>query len=196
MNVSGTVDSNSNTGGIVTFSKGSIQGCSFIGSISCSGGTVAAGIVGDSRGTITSCWNASTISINSNAARIYAGGIAGYSTDNINSCYNLGRVTASEAANLYVGGILGYRGGGDVSYCYTRKATDGGTEAAVGFTEYASYLSCLATLSDEQMRGAVFQYTNESSNSNIVTELRKGDNAYWQYRTGDYPWLGFYTSLI
>ena len=100
VNVEGSINcSDQYVGGIVGYSQGDIEGCSFSGHISTSGDYVG-GIAGYTKKAISKCHNKGTIK-GSN----WVGGIVGQSESNtsINSCSNIGNIIGTNE----VGGIAG-----------------------------------------------------------------------------------------
>ncbi|MBR3439143.1 MAG: hypothetical protein IKH13_06550, partial [Clostridia bacterium] len=103
-----------NIGGIAYENRGTIQNCSFDGSITCSYDS-AAGIAGKNYGTITDCYNTGNIS-----GDYPVGGIAGNNHGTVTDCYNTGSVTGNDD----VGGIAGFSNG-TVADCYNTGIVSG-----------------------------------------------------------------------
>ena len=105
-------------GGIAHKNKGTIQNCSFDGSIvgGDDSGGVAGGIACKNYGTITDCCNTGTVSGYS-----YVGGIAGDNYGTISNCYNTGDVSGYQD----VGGIVGFNSNGTVKNCYNTGSVTG-----------------------------------------------------------------------
>ena len=94
LNVSGSVSPSNGcnyVGGIAGTSWGSLENCSFYGSIS--GKNYVGGIVGDNHGTVSNCSFSGTVD-----GKRFSGGIAGYSEGLIRDCRNTGdvNITVSE----------------------------------------------------------------------------------------------------
>ncbi len=101
-------------GGIAHENRGTIQNCSFGGSITCSDDS-AAGIACDNFGTITDCYNNGTVSGNSPV-----GGIAGNNRGTVTNSCNTGSVTGNNA----VGGVAGLNNNAVIN-CFNTGAVSG-----------------------------------------------------------------------
>ena len=104
-----------NIGGIAHENRGTIQNCSFDGSITCSYDS-AAGIAGTNYGTLTNCYNTGSVS-----GSYDVGGIAGKNYGTITNCYNTGDVSGTDG---YVGGIAGDNKG-TITNCYNTGSVTG-----------------------------------------------------------------------
>ncbi len=137
MNVTGTITQNGtgtnvSTGGIVglNMADGTIDNCSFSGTVSGTGCDQVGGIVGQNNGTVINSRSAATIS-----GRTSVGGIAGVNNGTIENSYNTGNITGTNQ----VGGIAGANSGtgsfikirnsyntGDITATTTSTANAGG----------------------------------------------------------------------
>ena len=153
LNVSGTVNSTvSYVGGIVgKVQAGTIENCSFSGSVSSSKskayvGGIAGGL-NSANVTISGCANTADVTGG------YAGGILGYwrTAATIQNCYNTGSITGSDKA----GGIVGQLQKGSIENCYSTGAV-GGTAAQFGgifaFSN-AAVKNCYYTLPEAETLG-------------------------------------------
>ena len=104
----------SQAGGVVGFSRGTIENCSVSGSVS---GTVyVGGVVGAQwGGSITGCSSSATVK-----GKHYVGGVAGEKWGTMTACYATGNVTLEIASqkNNFGGGVVGLNGGSRVLACY------------------------------------------------------------------------------
>ena len=106
----------SQAGGVVGFSRGTIENCSVSGSVS---GTVyVGGVVGAQwGGSITGCSSSATVK-----GTVDVGGVAGQTNSNatMTACYATGNVTLEIAPinNIDVGGAVGFNGGSRILACY------------------------------------------------------------------------------
>ena len=98
-------------GGICGNNNGTIENCSFSGSIS---GSNAGGVCGENSGTITNCCNTGSIS-GSNV-----GGVCGENSGTITNCCNTGSV--SGLSDAHVGGVCGTNSG-TITNCYWLEGT-------------------------------------------------------------------------
>lgn len=126
LTISGDFSGSSNIGGIAGQNYGTISGCTFTGSVTCTKSNVGS-IAGKNFGTITGCRNNGAVTGGENAGGIvglndtdgsverstnngsvsgslYVGGIAGTNNNSIENCHNAGEVTAT---NKKAGGIVG-----------------------------------------------------------------------------------------
>ena len=153
LNVSGTVNSTvSYVGGIVgKVQAGTIENCSFSGSVSSSKskayvGGIAGGL-NSANVTISGCANTADVTGG------YAGGILGYwrTAATIQNCYNTGSITGSDKA----GGIVGQLQKGSIENCYSTGVV-GGTAAQFGgifaFSN-AAVKNCYYTLPEAETLG-------------------------------------------
>lgn len=150
LNVSGTVSCGTKNyvGGIVgKVQAGTIENCSFSGSVT---GGYTGGIAGGLNGndvTISGCANLAAVTGTT------AGGILGYwkNTAAIRDCYNTGSVTGSVKA----GGIVGQLQKGSIENCYSTGVV-GGTAAQFGgifaFSN-AAVKNCYYTLPEAETLG-------------------------------------------
>ena len=115
---SGTVEGDGNVGGIAGYSSdgSSIQACSSSGTVS--GTNYAGGIAGSSNGgSIQACSSSATVS-----GTNYAGGIAGRSNGgSIQACSS----SATVIGTHYPGGIAGFNTGGSIQACFSSATVDG-----------------------------------------------------------------------
>ena len=106
----------SQAGGVVGFSRGTIENCSVSGSVS---GTVyVGGVVGAQwNGSITGCSSSATVK-----GTVYVGGVAGQTNGGatLTACYATGNVIIEIAPkkNISGGGLVGTNGGKGVRACY------------------------------------------------------------------------------
>ena len=107
---------NSNTGGVVGYSWGTIENCSVSGSVS---GTVyVGGVVGAQiDGSITGCSSSATVK-----GTVDVGGVAGQtnSSATLTACYATGNVTIeiNPAKNIAGGSLVGMNAGSSLLACY------------------------------------------------------------------------------
>ena len=104
----------SQAGGVVGFSRGTIENCSVSGSVS--GTDCVGGVVGSQKaGSIIGCCTSATVK-----GTHYVGGVAGEKWGTMTACYATGNVTLEIASqkNLYGGGVVGLNGGSRVLACY------------------------------------------------------------------------------
>ena len=104
----------SQAGGVVGFSRGTIENCSVSGSVS--GTDCVGGVVGSQKaGSIIGCCTSATVK-----GTHYVGGVAGEKWGTMTACYATGNVTLEIASqkNLYGGGVVGFNGGSRVLACY------------------------------------------------------------------------------
>ena len=106
----------SQAGGVVGFSRGTIENCSVSGSVS---GTVyVGGVVGAQwNGSITGCSSSATVK-----GTVYVGGVVGQTNGGatLTACYATGNVIIEIAPtkNISGGGLVGMNGGKGVRACY------------------------------------------------------------------------------
>lgn len=129
LNVEGAIDckTSNNIGGIVgrIQGAGTIEGCSFSGSVK--GGYTGgiAGLINNSAGAkILNCFNEAAVTGTT------AGGILGHSTQSaaIESCYNTGTIIGSNRS----GGIVGQLSNGSLERCYNIGSVGGAASSGVG----------------------------------------------------------------
>ncbi len=115
----GTVSGNSNVGGVVGSSNGTmntVTNCYNEGNVSGTGERVG-GVVGYSNGgTMTNCYNKGTVSGSSSV-----GGVVGSSIGTVTNCYNEGNVSGTSER---VGGVVGI-GNRIVTNCYNKGTVSG-----------------------------------------------------------------------
>lgn len=190
LNVSGTVNSTVNyVGGIVgKVQAGTIENCSFSGSVSSSKskayvGGIAGGL-NSANVTISGCANTADVTGG------YAGGILGYwrTAATIQNCYNTGSITGSDKA----GGIVGQLSSGTIENCYSTGVV-GGTAAQFGgifaFSN-AAVKNCYYTLPETEVLGgkaaAATQITSPEGLADKLGNAFKEDTAD---ANGGYPIL-------
>ena len=106
----------SQAGGVVGFSRGTIENCSVSGSVS---GTVyVGGVVGAQwNGSITGCSSSATVK-----GTVYVGGVAGQTNGGatLTACYATGNVIIEidPVKNISGGGLVGMNGGNGLFACY------------------------------------------------------------------------------
>lgn len=187
LNVSGTVSCGTKNyvGGIVgKVQAGTIENCSFSGSVT---GGYTGGIAGGLNGnnvTISGCANLAAVTGTT------AGGILGYwkNTAAIRDCYNTGSVTGSAKA----GGIVGQLQKGSIENCYSTGVV-GGTAAQFGgifaFSN-AAVKNCYYTLPETEVLGgkaaAATQITSPEGLADKLGNAFKEDTAG---ANGGYPIL-------
>ena len=187
LNVSGTVSCGTKNyvGGIVgKVQAGTIENCSFSGSVT---GGYTGGIAGGLNGnnvTISGCANLAAVTGTT------AGGILGYwkNTAAIRDCYNTGSVTGSAKA----GGIVGQLQKGSIENCYSTGVV-GGTAAQFGgifaFSN-AAVKNCYYTLPEIEVLGgkaaAATQITSPEGLADKLGNAFKEDTAG---ANGGYPIL-------
>ena len=178
LNVSGTVSCGTKNyiGGIVgKVQAGTIENCSFSGSVT---GGYTGGIAGglnSNNVTISGCVNAADVTGTT------AGGILGYwkNTAAIRDCYNTGSVTGSAKA----GGIVGQLQKGSIENCYSTGVV-GGTAAQFGgifaFSS-ATVENCYYTLPETEVLGgtaaAATQITSPEGLADKLGNAFKEDTA-------------------
>ena len=150
LNVSGTVSCGTKNyvGGIVgKVQAGTIENCSFSGSVT---GGYTGGIAGglnSNNVTISGCVNAADV------AGTTAGGILGYWKNNaaIRDCYNTGSVTGSAKA----GGIVGQLNKGTIENCYSIGDIGGKASQKGGIFAFsnAAVKNCYYTLPETEVLG-------------------------------------------
>nr|WP_302966136.1 fimbrillin family protein [uncultured Prevotella sp.] len=169
----------SQAGGVVGFSRGTIENCSVSGSVS---GTVyVGGVVGAQlEGSITGCSSSTTVK-----GTVYVGGVAGQTNRSatLTACYATGNVIIEihPTNNISGGGLVGFNGGNGVWACYaTGNVTSTGSSTGKvhisGFLgdNYTTVTACYWKNNHEQGIG----YKKEGT----VTEVTKvdGTGVTWQ----------------
>ena len=167
----------SQAGGVVGFSRGTIENCSVSGSVS---GTVyVGGVVGAQwGGSITGCSSSATVK-----GTVDVGGVAGQtnSSATLTACYATGNVTLEidPKKNIAGGGLVGMNAGSSLLACYaTGNVTSTGSSTGYvhigGFlgNNYTTVTACYWKNNHEQGIG----YNNK------VTEATKvdGTDVTWQ----------------
>ena len=153
LNVSGTVNSTVNyVGGIVgKVQAGTIENCSFSGSVSSSKskayvGGIAGGL-NSANVTISGCANTADVTGG------YAGGILGFwkTAATIQNCYNTGSITGSDKS----GGIVGQLNKGTIENCYSIGDIVGKASQKGGIFAFSSATvkNCYYTLPETEVRG-------------------------------------------
>ena len=172
LNVSGTVNSTvSYVGGIVgKVQAGTIENCSFSGSVSSSKskayvGGIAGGL-NSANVTISGCANTADVTGG------YAGGILGYGkkTIAIRDCYNTGSITGSDKA----GGIVGQLQKGTIENCYSIGDIGGKASQKGGIFAFsnATVENCYYTLPEtETFGGTAAAATQITSPEGLADEL-------------------------
>ena len=178
LNVSGTVSCGTKNyvGGIVgKVQAGTIENCSFSGSVT---GGYTGGIAGGLNGndvTISGCVNAADVTGTT------AGGILGYwkTTAAIQNCYNTGSVTGSAKA----GGIVGQLSSGTIENCYSIGDIGGKASQKGGIFAFSSATvkNCYYTLPETEVRGgtaaAATQITSPEGLADKLGSAFKEDTA-------------------
>ena len=187
LNVSGTVSCGTKNyvGGIVgKVQAGTIENCSFSGSVT---GGYTGGIAGglnSNNVTISGCVNAADVTGTT------AGGILGYwkTTAAIQNCYNTGSVTGSAKA----GGIVGQLQKGSIENCYSTGVV-GGTAAQFGgifaFSN-AAVKNCYYTLPEaETLGGTAAAAAHITSPEGLADKLGNAFKEDTAGANGGYPIL-------
>ena len=172
LNVSGTVNSTVNyVGGIVgKVQAGTIENCSFSGSVSSSKksayvGGIAGGLY-SANVTISGCANTADVTGG------YAGGILGYwrTAATIQNCYNTGSITGSDKA----AGIVAHLNKGTIENCYSIGAVGGAAAQKGGIFGFsgAAVKSCYYTLPEtESVTGTAAAATQITSPEGLADKL-------------------------
>ncbi len=172
LNVSGTVNSTVNyVGGIVgKVQAGTIENCSFSGSVSSSKksayvGGIAGGLY-SANVTISGCANTADVTGG------YAGGILGYwrTAATIQNCYNTGSITGSDKA----AGIVAHLNKGTIENCYSIGAVGGAAAQKGGIFGFsgAAVKSCYYTLPEtESVTGTATAATQITSPEGLAGKL-------------------------
>lgn len=181
LNVSGTVNSTVNyVGGIVgKVQAGTIENCSFSGSVSSSKksayvGGIAGGLY-SANVTISGCANTADVTGG------YAGGILGYwkTAATIQNCYNTGSITGSNKA----AGIVAHLNKGTIENCYSIGAVGGAAAQKGGIFGFsgAAVKNCYYTLPEtESVTGtatAATQITSPDGLADMLGNAFKEDTA-------------------
>lgn len=172
LNVSGTVNSTvSYVGGIVgKVQAGTIENCSFSGSVSSSKskayvGGIAGGLY-SANVTISGCANTADVTGG------YAGGILGYwrTAATIQNCYNTGSITGSDKA----AGIVAHLNKGTIENCYSIGAVGGAAAQKGGIFGFsgAAVKNCYYTLPEtESVTGTATAATQITSPEGLADKL-------------------------
>lgn len=172
LNVSGTVNSTVNyVGGIVgKVQAGTIENCSFSGSVSSSKskayvGGIAGGL-NSANVTISGCANTADVTGG------YAGGILGFwkKAATIQNCYNTGSITGSDKA----GGIVGQLSSGTIENCYSIGDIGGKASQKGGIFAFSSATvkNCYYTLPEtETFGGTAAAATQITSPDGLAAKL-------------------------
>lgn len=181
LNVSGTVNSTVNyVGGIVgKVQAGTIENCSFSGSVSSSKskayvGGIAGGL-NSANVTISGCANTADVTGG------YAGGILGFwkKAATIQNCYNTGSITGSDKA----GGIVGQLSSGTIENCYSIGDIGGKASQKGGIFAFsnATVKNCYYTLPETETFGgtaaAAMQITSPEGLADKLGSAFKEDTA-------------------
>lgn len=109
-------DDDAYLGGIVGYNNGTIEGCSFSGTVtstSTSSTTFAGGIVGYNSGNVLICASLAGSGVSTDN---YAGGTVGYNEGTLRGCYGAASIST---LGSYKGGIVGRSSSGSYpAYCY------------------------------------------------------------------------------
>ena len=164
----------SQAGGVVGFSRGTIENCSVSGSVS---GTVyVGGVVGAQwNGSITGCSSSATVK-----GTVYVGGVAGQTNGGatLTACYATGNVIIEIAPtkNISGGGLVGMNGGKGVRACYaTGNVTSTGSSTG--------NVHIFGLLGDNYTTvTACYWKNNQERGYNTAPESTKVDGTYvtWQ----------------
>ena len=187
LNVSGTVSCGTKNyvGGIVgKVQAGTIENCSFSGSVT---GGYTGGIAGGLNGnnvTISGCANLAAVTGTT------AGGILGYwkNTAAIRDCYNTGSVTGSAKA----GGIVGQLNKGTIENCYSIGDIGGKASQKGGIFAFSSATvkNCYYTLPEtEVLGGTAAAATQITSPEGLVDKLGNAFKEDTAGANGGYPIL-------
>lgn len=172
LNVSGTVNSTVNyVGGIVgKVQAGTIENCSFSGSVSSSKksayvGGIAGGLY-SANVTISGCANTADVTGG------YAGGILGYwkTAATIQNCYNTGSITGSDKA----AGIVAHLNKGTIENCYSIGAVGGAAAQKGGIFGFsgAAVKNCYYTLPEtESVTGTATAATQITAPDGLADKL-------------------------
>ena len=190
LNVSGTVSCGTKNyvGGIVgKVQAGTIENCSFSGSVTGGyTGGIAGGLNSDNV-TISGCANLAAVTGTT------AGGILGYSGSNkvtkvtIENCYNAGSITGSGKA----GGIVGQLSQGTIENCYSIGAIDGAAKKGGIFAfSSATVKNCYYTLPEaETLGGTAAAAAHITSPEGLADKLGNAFKEDTAGANGGYPIL-------
>ena len=167
----------SQAGGVVGFSRGTIENCSVSGSVS---GTVyVGGVVGAQiGGSITGCSSSATVK-----GTVDVGGVAGEKWGTMTACYATGNVTLEIAPinNIDVGGAVGFNGGSRILACYaTGNVTSTGSSTVNvyigGFCGYNSTTVTACYWKNNQEQGIGYKKVGTAPEATKVD----GTSVTWQ----------------
>ena len=169
----------SQAGGVVGFSRGTIENCSVSGSVS---GTVyVGGVVGAQwGGSITGCSSSATVK-----GTVDVGGVVGQTNSNatMTACYATGNVTLEIAPinNIDVGGAVGFNGGSRILACYaTGNVTSTGSSTVNvyigGFCGYNSTTVTACYWKNNQEQGIGYKNVGTAPEATKVD----GTDVTWQ----------------
>ena len=190
LNVSGTVNSTVNyVGGIVgKVQAGTIENCSFSGSVSSSKksayvGGIAGGLY-SANVTISGCANTADVTGG------YAGGILGYwkTAATIQNCYNTGSITGSDKA----AGIVAHLNKGTIENCYSIGAVGGAAAQKGGIFGFsgAAVKNCYYTLPEtESVTGTATAATQITAPDGLADKLGIAFNEDTAGANNGYPIL-------
>lgn len=197
LNVSGTVNSTvSYVGGIVgKVQAGTIENCSFSGSVSSSKskayvGGIAGGLY-SANVTISGCANTADVTGG------YAGGILGYwrTAATIQNCYNTGSITGSDKA----AGIVAHLNKGTIENCYSIGAVGGAAAQKGGIFGFsgAAVKSCYYTLPEtESVTGTATAATQITSPEGLADKLGSAFKEDTAGANNGYPILVWQTGEV
>ena len=164
----GNVTGTIKVGGLVGDSSGSISSCYSTGDVTGTASNVG-GLVGSSYGRISSCYSTGNVT----GTGDYVGGLVGSSSGkSISSCYSTGNVTGTGR----VGGLVGYSDNGSISSCYSMGNVTGTIKVGglVGYSDNGSISSCYSTGSvsgQNWVGGLVGEIWCASGTCNIMDSL-------------------------
>lgn len=172
----GNITSSNVVGGIVgKLQTGTIENCSFSGSVASTGKTTKgyaggiAGVVNSKNAVIDSCVNTAVISGS------YAGGILGYSSQSvtIKNCFNSGDITGSTRS----AGIAGQLSKGSISNCYNIGNSKNGI---YGFSN-AAIKNCYYLYDEASAPGGTAAGAEKITDKNtLLANLNSGDDAAFE----------------
>lgn len=177
--------------GLFGCNAGTIRNLGVVGA-DIAAGSYTGGVCGSNRGTMTGCYNASSVSGDS-----YTGGVCGYNDGGIVSvCYNTGAVSGSK----YVGGVCGYNQN-EVSDCYNVGTVNGSGTSIGGICGYNKKLvsGCYNTgeTGGANYVGSICGYSHSGSSLlncyYLITGTEKGNYGtgmtQQQFASGEVCWL-------
>lgn len=176
INAEGTVKSSNVVGGIVgKLQTGTVQNCSFAGSVTSTGRTTKgytggiAGVVNAKNAVLNGCVNTATVNGS------YAGGILGYSSQfvTVENCYNSGDITGATRC----AGIVGQLSKGSISSCYNIGKSKNGI---YGFSN-ASVSNCFYLYDEEAAPGGTASGAEKITDKDtLLAKLNAGDEAAFE----------------